>query len=265
MQRRPHPARPASATAAGRVPLARALSKLGIASRAEATRLIEAGRVTISGRVVSDPRHLVRPERAMITVDGGDAISRSARVVLLLNKPRGVVTTSSDPEGRPTVYDVIREAGAPVPASAHLSAVGRLDMASTGLLLFTNDTRLAHWLTDPASALPRVYLVTVRGRVEDETATTIERGFEVDGDHLQAERVTVRKRSNRESHLVVELIEGKNREIRRLLKACGHEVTRLARVSFGGLELGDLPPGRARVIDEAEIAALWPDAPPARE
>jgi len=236
----------------GRVPLARALSKLGLASRAEATRLIQAGRVKASGRVVSDPAHLVNPERTAIVIDGGETVTRAARVVILLHKPRGVVTTRSDPEGRPTVYDLIRDAG------THLVPVGRLDMASTGLLLFTNDTRLAHWLTDPDNATPRVYLVTVRGRVEDDTAATIERGLLIDGDHLQARRVTVRKRSNRESHLVVELIEGKNREIRRLMKASGHEVTRLARVSFGGLELGTLAPGKWRVIEEQEIARLWP-------
>ena len=100
--------------------------------------------------------------------------------------------------------------------------------------------------------------------LEDETAAAIERGLVVDGDRLQAQRVAVRKRSNRESHLVVELIEGKNREIRRLMKASGHEVTRLARVSFGGLELGTLAPGRWRVVEEAEITRLWADAPPQR-
>jgi 23S rRNA pseudouridine2605 synthase len=241
--------------APGRVPLARALSKLGLASRAEATRLIQAGRVAISGRVVTDPSHLVHPERTAIAVDGGEAVTRAARVVILLHKPRGVVTTRSDPEGRPTVYGLIDDAG------THLVPVGRLDMASTGLLLFTNDTRLAHWLTDPETAIPRVYLVTVRGRVEDETAHALEDGLVVGGERLQARRVTVRKRSNRESHLVVELIEGKNREIRRLMKASGHEVTRLARVSFGGLELGTLAPGRWRVVDAAEVARVWPGAP----
>lgn len=214
--------------------------------------------MTAGGRVITDPGHLVIPERTAIVIDDGDVATRAARVVILLHKPRGVVTTRSDPEGRPTVYDLIRNAG------THLVPVGRLDMASTGLLLFTNDTRLAHWLTDPETALPRVYLVTVRGRVEDDTAASIERGLVVDGDRLQARRVAVRKRSNRESHLVVELIEGKNREIRRLMKVSGHEVTRLARVSFGGLELGTLAPGRWRVVEEDEIKDLWESAPPQR-
>jgi 23S rRNA pseudouridine2605 synthase len=239
------------------VPLARALSKLGVASRAEATRLIEAGRVTVSGRVVTDARRLVHPERTPLTIDG-QSIARAARVIIALHKPRGVVTTRSDPEGRPTVYALIREAG------THLVPVGRLDLASTGLLLFTNDTRLAHWLTDPETQLVRVYLVTVRGEFADETAHQLERGIALDSERLSARRITVRKRSTRETHLVVELVEGKNREIRRLMKAVGHEVTRLRRVSFGGLELGELPPGGWRFIPESEVKRLWPAAPPAR-
>jgi 23S rRNA pseudouridine2605 synthase len=250
--RAPTPATARSRTRpVARVPLARALSKLGVASRADATRVIEAGRVTVSGRVVKDASYLVNPERTAIAIDGR-AVARAARLTILLHKPRGVVTTRSDPEGRPTVYDFIADAG------QHLVPVGRLDMASTGLLLFTNDTRLAHWLTDPASAIVRVYLVTVRGSVDDETAAEIERGLLIDGERLSAKRVSIRKRSQRETHLVVELIEGKNREIRKLMQASGHEVTRLARVSFGALELGTLAPGTWRVIDEREIARLWP-------
>jgi 23S rRNA pseudouridine2605 synthase len=240
-----------------RVPLVRALSKLGAASRTEAARLIAAGRVTVDNRVVTDARHLVHPERTPIAIDGR-AIARAARVTIALHKPRGVVTTRSDPEGRPTVYDFIGDAG------ARLVPVGRLDMASTGLLLFTNDTRLAHWLTDPATQIVRVYLVTVRGELADETAFQIERGIVIDAERLSAKRVTVRKRSARETHLVVELVEGRNREIRRLMQASGHDVTRLARVSYGGLELGTLAPGKWRVISEAEIARLFPAAPSPR-
>jgi len=233
----------------GGVPLARALSKLGIASRTEARRLIEAGRVTVRGHIVTDPERIVEPERTPLAIDG-QPLDRPAPVTIMLHKPRGVVTTRSDPEGRPTVYDLIQHAG------MHLIPVGRLDLASTGLLLFTNDTRLADWLTDPASRLVREYVVTVRGRLEDDTAARIEQGFDVDNQRLRAKRVLVRKRSSRETHLIVELVEGKNREIRRLMKAVGHEVTRLKRVSFGSLRLGDLEPGRWRNVTEEELATL---------
>jgi 23S rRNA pseudouridine2605 synthase len=167
-----------------------------------------------------------------------------------------VVTTRSDPEGRPTVYTCLEgpEAGDLI----HLIPIGRLDAATTGLLLLTNDTRLAAWITDPVNAVPRIYLVTVRGELSDATAQRLETGIEDEGEPLFARKVTIRKRSRRETHLILELTEGKNREIRRLLAAVGHEVTRLKRVSFGGLELGDLPPGKWRDVTEQELREAFP-------
>lgn len=239
---------------AGRVPLERALSKLGLASRAEARELIRAGRVAVDGRVETDPLLDVIPERVRLEIDGHPA-GRPQPVTILLHKPRGVVTTRSDPEDRPTVYGCLEG------LEAHVVPVGRLDAATSGLLLLTNDTRFADWMTDPRNEVPRVYLVTVRGELADETARRLEEGVEESGERLAARSVAVRKRSRRETHLIVELTEGKNREIRRMLKAVGHEVTRLKRVSFGGLELGDLEPGRWRVIPESELKKAFPDAP----
>lgn len=219
----------------GRVPLERALSKLGLASRTEARALVREGRVAVDGRPVTDPLLEVVPERARIEIDGQPA-ERPRSLTILLHKPRGVVTTRSDPEGRPTVYGCLQG------LEAHVVPVGRLDAATSGLLLLTNDTRFADWITDPKNEVPRVYLVTVRGELSDEQAGRLEEGV-----------VTVRKRSKRETHLVVELTEGKNREIRRMLAAVGHEVTKLKRVSFGGLELGELPPGEWRAVGEEEL------------
>lgn len=233
----------------GTVSLERALSKLGMASRTEARDLIAGGRVTVDGRAVRDPLRPVVPERVAIAIDGA-ARAKAAVRTILLHKPRGVVTTRRDPEGRPTAYDLVREAG------PHLQAVGRLDLASSGLLLFTTDTRLSAALTDPASEVPRVYVVTVRGEVDDDAVARLARGVPLDGEIVSPRRITVRKRSGRETHLVVELIEGRNREIRRLFAAVGHEVTRLWRVAFGGVELGTLPAGRWRELDAGEIAAL---------
>lgn len=239
---------------AGRVPLARALSKLGAASRSEARELIRQGRVTVDGRPVTDPLRPVVPERARLEIDGRP-VRRAEWLTILLHKPRGVVTTRSDPEGRPTVYDCLEG------LEARVVPVGRLDAATTGLLLFTTDTRFADWVTDPASAVPRIYLVTVRGELADETARRLEAGVEESGERLAARSVAVRRRSRRETHLVIELTEGKNREVRRLLAAAGHEVTRLKRVAFGGLELGDLPPGRWRAVPADELRAAFPGAP----
>lgn len=238
------------------VPLARALSKLGLASRAEAKRLIVDGRVSVNGKVVTKPAMPVIPERVRISIEGTSAIGaharpgpatrhvsaaqdvRAGRRVILFHKPRGTLTTRRDPEGRRTVFDVLGEAG------RGLVAVGRLDLASTGLLIFTNDTQLAHRLTDPAHRVLRRYVVTVRGRVAPETAQKIESGDLVPG--LAASRVEIRKASGRETHLIVELTEGRNRELRRLFTAAGHEPTRIHRIAFGEYELGDLQPGQWR-------------------
>ena len=235
--------------AKGTVALNRALSKLGILSRAQATDAIRAGRVTVAGRVVRDPLRPVVPERARISVDGALRSEPPWRAILF-HRPPGVVTTRRDPEGRPTIYDVIGE-----PARG-LIAVGRLDLATSGLLLLTNDTRLAHRITDPASAVPRVYVVTVRGEVTDDERVRLEEGIVSGGERLRAAAVTVRKRSRRESHLTIELREGRNREVRRLCESIGHEVTRLKRVRLGGLELGALGVGEWRELTREELVRV---------
>ena len=226
----------------GLVRLDRALSKLGLASRSEAKRLIADGRVRVAGRVIRDGAMLMNPERGGITIDGRAAIAPSWRTIAFY-KPRGVVTTRRDPEGRRTVFDVLGD------EARSLVAVGRLDMASTGLLLLTTDTWLANDLTDPDNAITRRYVVTVRGTIEDAEAERMTAGI----DDLRASSVVIRKRSRRETHLIIELVEGKNREIRRMLEALGHPVTKLMRVAFGGVELGKLQPGQWRDVGRMEL------------
>lgn len=239
----------------GEVSLERALSKLGLASRSEARRSIVAGQVRVDGRVVTDPGRPVVPERVRLEIAGAPGAPAAARY-LLLDKPRGAVTTRSDPEGRTTVYDVVGE------AAQGLAPVGRLDRATTGLLLLTNDTKLAAWLTDPDRAIPRIYLVTVRGELGEEDRARLEAGVVDQDERLAARSAVVRKRSKRETHLVVTLSEGRHREIRRLCEAVGHEVIRLRRVAFGGLELGRSTPGHWRELSAGELrAALGPEAP----
>jgi len=189
---------------------------------------------------------LVVPERARIAVAGEQA-KRPVWRTILLNKPRGVVTTRRDPEGRRTVFDVLGD------EAKGLVAVGRLDLASSGLLLLTTDTQLANRLTDPGSALVRRYLVTVRGAMSDADAARMTSGI----DGLRAHSAVVHKRSARETHLIVELVEGKNREIRRLCGGVGHEVTALKRVAFGRLELGDLAPGAWRPVSREEAGRAF--------
>jgi 23S rRNA pseudouridine2605 synthase len=218
------------------VPIDRALSKRGLASRSEARTLLREGRVLVNGRVVRHVNVRVNPTDVIaVNRQNGERTVEAlcdepSSILILLNKPRGVMTTHRDPEGRRTVFDVLAEAG----MTERLIAVGRLDFASTGLLLLTNDNALANALTDPASAIPRQYAVTVRGRVSDEAAR-----------QLPAD-VHVRKASARETHLIVTLTRGRNREIRKMFESIGHEVTRLHRFAYGPYALGPLQPGHWR-------------------
>jgi 23S rRNA pseudouridine2605 synthase len=156
------------------------------------------------------------------------------------------------------VFDVLGEAG------RGLVCVGRLDLATSGLLLLTTDTRLANWIEDPRNAVPRVYVVTARGKVDDEHVRRLMDGIVCNGQHLRAATVVLRKTSSRESHMTVELREGKNREVRRLLEAVGHEVTRLKRIRLGDLALGSLKPGEHRQLTTQDLAQAFPGAPIAK-
>jgi 23S rRNA pseudouridine2605 synthase len=229
----------------GRVALERALSKLRIASRSEAQRRIRGGEVTVNGCIVRDPLAAVHPERDRIAI-AGETASKPVWRTIAFHKPRGTVTTRSDPQGRRTVFDVLGADG------EGLVAVGRLDLASSGLLLLTTDTRLAERLTNPSNGTVRRYAVTARGYVSDEECASLERGIE----DLRAASVRVRKRSRRETHLTVELTEGKNREIRRLFAGIGTEVTRLVRTSYGPIELGPLQPGEWRALTRDAFSRL---------
>ncbi len=234
----------------GTVPLLRALSKLGLASRTQTLEWIQAGRLAVNGRCLRDPAVPVVPERDCFTLDG-KALERPAqRQVIVLHKPDGYVTTKRDEKGRKTIFDLL-------PADLQsLHAVGRLDLHTSGVLLLTNDTRLSHRLCDPAAAVARQYHVSVDGRLEDATLQQLLTGVEDRGEWLKASEVVLRKRSGRETHLFITLHEGKNRELRRLCKAVGHEVNKLKRLAFGPVPLGDLASGQWRELTALEIAAL---------
>lgn len=233
-----------------RTGLARALSKLGFCSRSQGRQLIAAGRVRLNGEVCRDAERGVDPARDLIHVDS-QPVQAARRVYLVLNKPRGLVTTASDEKGRATVFACFE--GANLPA---LSPVGRLDKASEGLLLFTNDTLWAARLTAPESAIEKIYHVQIN-RVADATLLgQMEAGIKVDADFLAARQASLLRLGGRNSWIEVVLIEGKNRHIRRLVNALGVEVLRLVRVAIGPLELGDLPKGDFRHLSVQEVRSL---------
>lgn len=239
----------------GQVSLERAISKLGIASRTQARAAILGGLVRVDGVVRKEPGFAVVPERVRIELSN-EPMEAAVKRTFALYKPRGVVTTRLDPQGRKTVFDLVTTIG------MHLVAVGRLDWATSGLLLLTNDTRLADRLTDPTSRVRRVYLVTVRGSLSPERASQVLGGLDVDGSNgretLRAEALEVRKQSGKETHLVITLTEGKNREIRRIFDELGHPVTKLKRVAYGPVELESLGlrPGEFRELTPEEVGSL---------
>jgi 23S rRNA pseudouridine2605 synthase len=224
-----------------RLTVDRLLSKRGIASRGTSQEWIRAGRVRINGRVIRDPATWVLWPKDAVSIDDRP-IQDSVKRFILFHKPRGVITTHSDEKGRKTIFDVL-------PADlGYMHAVGRLDQATSGLLLLTNDSVLSSYLTDSAHKVMRTYLVTVRGEFTEAQAAEAVAGVVDGGEPLQCHTVKIQKSSGRESHLVVVLIQGKNREIRRLFQSLGHEVTRLRRIQYGPFKLEDLPSGGWREI-----------------
>ncbi|HJS99688.1 MAG TPA: pseudouridine synthase [Terriglobales bacterium] len=232
-----------------RIGLARALSKLGYCSRSQAFTLIRAGRVALNGAVRRDPESPVNLERDCILVDG-QAIAVAKPVYLMLNKPRGVVTTASDEKSRGTVYDCL-PSGLP-----WLAPVGRLDKASEGLLLFTNDSEWAARITAPETHLDKTYHVQIGVLADATLLRTFEKGVTLDGERLRLKRVGLVRQGQRNTWLEIVLDEGKNRHIRRLLGTLGVEVLRLVRVAIGPLVLGDLAKGSSRPLTSGEKRAL---------
>ncbi|WP_353185774.1 pseudouridine synthase [Bosea sp. (in: a-proteobacteria)] len=230
------------------VSLARTLSKLGYCSRTQAEKLVREGRVAVDGRIVRHPDLRVDPRRARLQVDGAP-VSAARRVYLMLNKPRGLVTTASDPEGRQTVYSCL--GGLDLP---HLAPVGRLDMASEGLLLMSNDTRWAQRILDPASGVEKTYHVQI-DRVPDAPFMARLRQGAVDDDEvLSLKSAALLREGDRNAWLEMVIDEGRNRQIRRIVEATGAQVLRLVRVRIGGLVLGPLPKGAVRELHPEETA-----------
>lgn len=232
------------------VSLPRAMSKLGFCSRTQAEVLIIEGRVRVDGCVVRNATARVDPRRARITVNG-EPIVAARKVYLMLNKPRGLVTTRDDPHERATVYDCLEELDLPF-----VAPVGRLDKASEGLLLMTNDTRWAQRVLDPASNVEKVYHVQIDRLPDERMLERLQAGMMLDGERLVARSASLLRAGARNAWLEVVLNEGRNRQIRRLLSAVEAQVLRLVRIEAGGVRLGDLPRAAVRHLTPAEKAML---------
>jgi 23S rRNA pseudouridine2605 synthase len=238
------------ATAGARhISLARALSKLGYCSRSEAAELIRAGRVSLNGAIRRNPETPVELSRDKILVDGAP-ISAAQKIYLMLNKPRGIVTSSSDEKGRETIYSLLPQ------QSAWLAPVGRLDKASEGLLLLTNDSEWSARIAAPETHLEKTYHVQIGAKVDDATLRKLQAGVVDSGELLRAKSIEILREGERNSWLEIVLEEGKNRQIRRMLAACGIGVLRLIRIAIGPLQLGDLAKGASRELALQEKESL---------
>jgi pseudouridine synthase len=244
-------------TESGDIRLNLFLARIGIASRRACDEIIAAGRVRVDGRIVRELGTKVDPSRQEISVDGHRVAAPQRRVVLLLHKPRGVVCTVSDPEGRPTVLDICR----PYARRARLFPVGRLDVNTTGALLLTNDGLLCYRLTHPRFGIPRIYQVRVRGAVDEARLRRLERmaGQEAHGHGRRAgvrPSVDVVARLQKETVLKVTLLEGRNRQVRNMCESVGLLVVALKRVSFGPVSVRGLPLGAVRPLERRELDRL---------
>ena len=244
--------RPAAPTDDGLERLQKVLAAAGLGSRRACEELITTGRVEVDRSVVTQLGTRIDPEKQEIRVDG-ERLPRVRRVVYMLNKPVGVLTTNFDPSGRPRAVDL-------VPADQRLFAVGRLDRMSEGLLLITNDGGLANLLAHPRYGVEKKYLVQVAGVPAEDLLDKLRRGIRLAEGEVHAKRVSIRSQHKQSAVLEMVLDEGKNREIRRMLARLGHKVHQLKRVAVGGLSIGTLLPGQWRQLAWSEVEALRRDA-----
>ncbi len=239
--------------------IAKVLARAGIASRREAERMIEAGRVTVNGKTIDSPALNVTPSDR-ITVDGKPVAEPEPARLWLYHKPTGLVTTNRDEKGRPTIFDNLPE------DMPRVMSVGRLDLNSEGLLLLTNDGAIKRKLELPSTGWLRKYRVRINGRPKDEDFAALRQGLVIEGEKFQPMTVTLDRQQGANAWLTIGLREGKNREIRRAIEDIGFTVNRLLRVSYGPFQLGNLKPGEVEEIRRRVLRdqlGLEPETPPA--
>ena len=226
--------------------LERVLSKAGLGSRTVARGWIGAGRVSVNGKAVRDPDFWVDIKRDKVFCDG-KPIQAPKKIYVLLYKPKGYLTTFKDPEGRPTVYDLIPDLG------TWVSPVGRLDLDSSGLLILTNDNAFAERMTNPEYKAPKTYQVKASTRLSEEQLQRLRTGVELDDGPTRPAVVRRIRDSEKYSFLEITITEGRNRQVRRMLEAVDSKVLKLVRTAIGSLRIGALPIGKYRLLTQMEV------------
>lgn len=229
--------------------LERVFSKAGVGSRTEARSWIGAGRVRVNGKVIRNPDHWVDLAKDRIALDG-KPLRKAENVYILLYKPKGFLTTYHDPQGRPTVYDLLKD------VAAWLTPVGRLDLDTTGLLLLTNDTAFANAVMSPESKVPKTYQLKSASRLSVEQIEQLQSGVPLSDGPAHAEAVRVIRETPKYTHLEMVLTEGRNRQVRRMIEAVGGKVLKLVRTAIGPIRIENLPIGDWRHLNPEEVRAL---------
>ena len=229
--------------------LDRALSKAGLGSRSDARRWIAAGRVRVNGKLVQTPDHWVDLGRDRVTLDGKPATARK-KTYILLYKPAGYVTTCRDPQGRPTVYDLLRDVG------EFVFPAGRLDLDTSGLLILTNDSQFAEQITNPGYKVPKTYLVKTATLLDAAALETLRRGVTLSDGPTRPAQVAHLRDSGSKTFLEITIREGRNRQVRRMIEAVGSKVLKLVRVSIGPVRIGSLKIGTWRGLTPGELRSL---------
>ncbi len=227
----------------------RVFSKAGAGSRTEARSWIAAGRVRVNGAVVRNPDHWVDLDRDRVSLDG-KPLRSAAKTYVLLYKPKGYLTTYRDPEGRPTVYDLLADAG------RWLAPVGRLDLDTSGLLLMTNDTDFAERVANPQRKVPKTYQVKTATVVSDEQIDQLRRGVQLNDGPTRPAAVHRLRDGPKHSYLEIVITEGRNRQVRRMIEAIGSKVSKLVRTAIGPIRIGDLQIGKWRALNPEEVRLL---------
>jgi pseudouridine synthase len=226
------------------------LAKAGIASRREAERMVVEGRVSVNGKVVETLGSKADPSKDHIKVDGRGLTHFEPKVILLLNKPRGYLSTVKDPRGRPTIMDLIKN------VKWRIYPVGRLDFDAEGLLLLTNDGDLAHLLSHPRFSIPKTYLAKVAGIPEEKKLIRLKRGVMLEDGEAKAVSCSLIRQREKNSWVRVVVTEGRNHLVKRMLSAIGHSVLKLKRIGYGPIQLGDLPFGQFRYLTLGEMEKI---------
>ena len=222
------------------------ISKAGLGSRTDARQWIGAGRVRVNGKLIQTPDHWVDLDRDQVTLDG-KPVRAEEKIYVLLYKPKGYITTYKDPDGRPTVYDLIQD------VKQFVGTVGRLDLDSTGLLLLSNDTRFAERVMSPEHKIPKTYLVKASTLLTDEQLDRLRKGVELSDGLTQPALVKRVRDSDKYSFIEIAIHEGRNRQVRRMLEAVDSKVLKLVRTAIGPLRIGDLGIGKYRLLTADEV------------